>query len=73
MEYLFYCTVAIYLVMGGFVFKKWHQFLDRDPSMSSQRKSLFRAVLAFMTILWPIIVPISYMELLNSQLLVDNF
>lgn len=69
--------VVFYLLMSTCFFTIWLEFLKRDTStsLSLKKKCLAWVTLSVATILWPVVVPIAYLELLlakrNNRILVD--
>ena len=56
---------VFYLLMALRFFFVWSKFLQRDASLSSRQEQLYLR-LVIITILWPIIVPFAYIELLSK-------
>lgn len=66
MKLLIYCVAAAYyLLMALRLFYVWRNFLQRDTSLSSRPKQLYFRLVGI-TILWPLIVPFAYLELLHK-------
>lgn len=59
--------VVAYLFMAPFYFTSWLKLFRKDTDLSSNGKRVSMAILAISTILWPIIVPIAYLELLKQK------
>jgi uncharacterized membrane protein len=57
---------AVYLLFAGYFFKGWVQLYKQDTKMSAEEKQLSRVILAIATVLWPVVVPISYAEKLSK-------
>lgn len=68
MKLLLVFFVFFYLVMTQHLFKLWLKFLQRDTSMSPEENSLSWVILVIGTLLWPIVVPINYLTLLQRKL-----
>ncbi|WGV26543.1 hypothetical protein [Halotia branconii] len=62
---LFSLVIIVYLVMGYYLFNEWLFFFLQDEEMSSKQRSFYQMILIIMTILWPIVVPFAYLELLK--------
>lgn len=56
-----------YLIMFARLFERGVKFIKRDSGVSSQAKPFHILCLLAITILWPVVVPISYLELLSKQ------
>ena len=67
MKLLISALVVDYLVMAPFFFRSWIELFDKEPSMSSEDRLLSKVILVVATILWPVVVPIAYLELLKTQ------
>ncbi len=60
--------VFAYLLTTQRLFKTWHEFYRRDVTMSPEETQLSRVVLVVGAVFWPIVVPISYLTLLEEKL-----
>ena len=56
-----------YLFMAPFYFTSWLKLYNKDISLSAEERLLSRVFLVISTILWPLVVPIAYLELLNKK------
>lgn len=56
-----------YLIMTPLFFSIWFNFFQRDSSLSYEDKRLSWVILLTATILWPVVVPIAYLELLSKH------
>jgi hypothetical protein len=56
-----------YLIMTPLFFSIWLNFFQRDSSLSYREKRLSWVILLTATILWPVVVPIAYLELLSKH------
>lgn len=56
-----------YLLMAQWIFKTWLKFFEQDTSMSSENRRLSWVILLVGTILWPVVVPIAYIKLLEEK------
>lgn len=57
---------AVYLLFAGYFFKGWFELYKQDTKMSAEDKQLSKVILAIATVLWPVVVPISYAEKLSK-------
>lgn len=65
---IFLCALVFdYLLMASCFFNKWLKLFNQDSTMSSEDRLLSKWILVIATILWPIVVPIAYIELLKTQ------
>ncbi|MDM9381372.1 hypothetical protein QUB80_11725 [Chlorogloeopsis sp. ULAP01] len=62
---LFYIAIIIYLVMTYCFFTNWLEFFRQDKDMNPAERLFSGVILVIATILWPIIVPFAYLELLR--------
>ena len=53
---------AVYLLVAGYFFNKWFKLYRQDTNMSEEEKQLSKVILAIATVLWPVTVPLSYIE-----------
>ncbi len=67
MKLLIISVVSFYLIMAQRFFKSWLKFFQRDTSMSREEKQLSWVILLLSTVLWPIVVPIAYLSLLENK------
>jgi hypothetical protein len=66
--------MKICLVSGGFIcltsafyfFTIWLKFFKRDTGLSLEDKQLSLVILGVATLLWPVVVPLAYIELLSK-------
>ena len=58
-------AIVFYLVMACCFFIQWLGFFIDDKEMNSAQRYFSIVVLVVATILWPFIVPLAYLELLN--------
>jgi hypothetical protein len=59
--------IATYLLMAIPFLSIWLNAFRRDTSLSARDRQLSLVVLAVATVLWPVVVPISYLELLKKK------
>jgi hypothetical protein len=57
----------IYSLIAAHFFRVWLEFIKQDISLSAKDKRLSLEILAIATLFWPIVVPISYLELLKTR------
>ncbi|AUB37302.1 Permease of the drug/metabolite transporter [Nostoc flagelliforme CCNUN1] len=62
---LTYLGIIVYLAFAWALFSQWLFFLMSDEDMSREQRYLSGIILVLITILWPIIVPFAYLELLK--------
>lgn len=60
-----YVVIIVYLIMASCFFNQWLVFFLADEDMDSQQRFYSTIVLVMATMLWPIIVPLAYLELLK--------
>ncbi|MEM7717273.1 MAG: hypothetical protein AAF349_27620 [Cyanobacteria bacterium P01_A01_bin.68] len=58
-------AIIFYLIMACCFFIQWLGFFIDDKEMTSTQRYLSLLVLILATILWPLIVPLAYLELLK--------
>lgn len=56
-----------YLLMTGYFLINWLRFFLRHPSYSPEEKFLSTVILFITTVLWPIIVPMSFVKILTTR------
>jgi hypothetical protein len=59
--------VLSYLLMTCYFFTNWLRFSFRHPSSSPEDKFLSFVMFIISTLLWPLIVPISFLEILKTR------
>jgi hypothetical protein len=62
---IFYLVVLAYFGMAFCFFREWLDFFLEDEGMSSEQRIFSGIVLVIASILWVIIVPFAYLELLH--------
>ncbi len=65
---IIFILVCVYLIILQQVFNVWLKFFQQDHSISPEEKQLSWIILIIGAILWPIVVPISYLRLLEAKL-----
>lgn len=58
-------AIVFYLVMACCFFIQWLGFFIDDKEMNSAQRHFSIVILVIATILWPLIVPLAYLELLK--------
>ena len=64
-QILVYLAVIAYFGIACCFFYKWLDFFIEDQEMTSKERSFSSVILILASILWVIIVPFAYLELLN--------
>lgn len=59
--------ILFYLLMALHLFTVWLAVLMRDTSVSPSEKPSHLMILSIITLLWPLVVPFAYLELLNAK------
>jgi len=59
--------MIVYITLGFCYFKEWLDLFQIDSTMTKQQRQISVIVLFLGTLLWPLIVPFAYLELLKSQ------
>jgi hypothetical protein len=59
--------VVSYLLMTGYFFINWLRFSLRHPSSSPEDKFLSFVMFLITTVLWPIIFPMSFIEIMRTR------
>lgn len=59
--------IATYLLMAVPFLSIWLNAFRRDTSLSARERQLSLVVLAIATVFWPVVVPLSYLELLQTK------
>lgn len=67
MQCLLMTLVFTYVLVSLYFFKTWTLFFRQDINLSSEDILLSKIVLVTASILWPIVVPISYIKLIKKQ------
>lgn len=62
LEILFISLIIYYLVIAFCLFTQWLELIQKDANSNSQ--VFYKLLLIVITIFWPFIVPIAYLELL---------
>ncbi|MEQ9620950.1 hypothetical protein [Coleofasciculus chthonoplastes] len=72
-DIIFSGLILFYLVMLPLFFTRWLGFLQREENLSPKAQFHSLMFLLLAAILWPLVVPISYLELLERQEQLQNF
>lgn len=62
---MIYLLLVFYVLVGAIYFVEWMGFFFKDKSMSSEMRLLSLFILLLATLLWPLIIPFAYLELLK--------
>ncbi|MCD8486521.1 hypothetical protein QQ054_14780 [Oscillatoria amoena NRMC-F 0135] len=58
---------SVYLLLGVTFFQNWYDAFKRDqPNLDEEDILISRIVLGVATVLWPVVVPISYIKVLQA-------
>lgn len=60
-----YLGIVAYLVIAYFIFTEWLFFFMSDKEMNPGQRFWSRIILFIATLVWPVIVPFAYLELLR--------
>ncbi|ARV60861.1 hypothetical protein BZZ01_21570 [Nostocales cyanobacterium HT-58-2] len=63
--FFIHLAIIVYLVMAYCFFNEWLGFFVADEDMDSEQRLFSTVILLLATILWPIVVPFAYLELLK--------
>jgi hypothetical protein len=66
MQVLIYGLLAFYTVMMPMLFTNWYGLYSQEAGMSLNQRQTSRIVIMVATLLWPIVLPMSYLELLKK-------
>jgi hypothetical protein len=58
-------VTIFYLLIAIIVFLEWLHFFFEDKEMSSQESWFSGIILVVATLMWPVVVPFAYLELLK--------
>lgn len=65
MQILIGALLVIYGVVAPVLFFKWVELMVRDRNQSRRERLLSRWVVLIATAFWPIVLPLTYLELLE--------
>lgn len=65
---IIFILVLLYLAMLQRVFKVWLKFFQQDNDISPEEKCLSWFILIIGAVFWPLVVPVSYLALLEEKL-----
>ena len=61
------CLIIVYGFIGIRFLRIWLFFWQQDTALSDRDKFSSLAIVVLMTIFWPIVVPLAYLELLEKK------
>lgn len=68
MSLLQVCLASLYFLIAVTFFQNWYEAYKRDlKNMDEEDIFVSRVILGIATLLWPVVVPVSYLKLLNSS------
>lgn len=68
MNFFILFVAFVYLVIAQRIFNTWFKLFQQDTHMSLMEQRLSWIILILGAMFWPIVVPISYITLLEKQL-----
>jgi hypothetical protein len=66
MQLLFYGLIALYVIVMPILFLNWYGFYQQEEDLTSAERQASRIVMVIATVLWPIVLPLSYLELMGK-------
>jgi hypothetical protein len=66
MQVLIYGLLALYVIVMPMLFTNWYGLYIQESGMSLHQRQTSRLVIMIATALWPIVLPMSYLELLKK-------
>jgi hypothetical protein len=66
MQAIVYSLVAAYVLFMPVLFFNWYGLYQKSDDMTATDRQICRVVLMIATLAWPIVLPLSYMELINK-------
>ena len=66
MELLQTALIIAYLLITSYFFINWLKFFKQTSSLSVEEEFLSVVVLVIATILWPFVIPLTYLELFQA-------
>lgn len=64
MQTLLLFPVGFYVLVIPILFLRWVSFFREDENLSGEEKKMSWLVIAIATLLWPVVLPFAYLELL---------
>ncbi len=71
LKYILGSCIIYYLLIARSFFTTWLAVFQKDTQLNSEEKFLVVVILIISTVLWPVVLPLAYLELLrkNSKIL----
>jgi hypothetical protein len=66
MQMLLYGLLTCYLIAMPILFFNWYDLYQHESQMTHAERQISRMVLGIATLLWPIVLPLSYLELIRK-------
>jgi hypothetical protein len=66
MQVLIYGLLVLYAIVMPMLFTNWYGLYIQESGMSLHQRQTSRLVIMIATALWPIVLPMSYLELLKK-------
>lgn len=68
MSLLQVCLASLYLLIAVTFFQNWYDAYKRDlKNMDEEDIFVSRVILGLATLLWPVVVPVSYLRMLKNS------
>ena len=65
--FMIFLAVTVYAIMGFIFFMEWLDYFLADEDMNQEMRRFSSFALIIATVLWPIVVPLAYLEVLRFQ------
>jgi hypothetical protein len=66
MQLLCYGLIALYVAVMPILFLNWYGFYQQEEALTDAERQASRIVMVIATVLWPIVLPLSYLELMSK-------
>jgi hypothetical protein len=66
MQVLIFALIVLYALVMSILFSNWYALFQGDRNMSASQRQTARIVIMIATLLWPVVLPISYLELIKK-------
>lgn len=66
MQLLLLLPISFYCLLMPILFLTWLGLFQEDTELTKREKQLSMGVIAIATLLWPIVIPFAYLELLGK-------
>lgn len=67
LKVILFFTIVYYLLIARSFFTTWLVVFNQHPQLTSEEQFLATVILFLATVLWPVVLPLAYLELISKN------